>query len=99
MLGLLLLVVTASAAPGDSNDIPRQLDYQDYPEQRYKIVNSLLVTVIRYSLPLLVIIDHVLVSKNNDVIDLVLFILCLTSYNLAENVANDNDVTVTLCSS
>jgi hypothetical protein len=50
MLGLLLLVVvTASAAPGDSNDIPRQLDYQDYPEQRYSIV-SLLVTVIRYSL-------------------------------------------------
>ncbi len=55
MLGLLLLVVvTASAAPGDSNDIPRQLDYQDYPEQRYNIVISLLVTIIRYSLPLFV---------------------------------------------
>ncbi len=62
MLGLLLLVVvTASAAPGDSNDIPRQLDYQDYPEQRYNIVLSLLVTVIGYSIPLLVIIDHALV--------------------------------------
>jgi hypothetical protein len=49
MLGLLLLaVVTASAAPGDSNDIPRQLDYQDYPEQRYNIVISLFFTVIRY---------------------------------------------------
>jgi hypothetical protein len=55
MLGLLLLVVvTASAAPGDSNDIPRQLDYQDYPEQRYNIVISLLVTVNCYSLPLFV---------------------------------------------
>jgi hypothetical protein len=77
MLGLLLLVlvVTASAAPGDSNDIPRQLDYQDYPEQRYNIVISLLATVIRHSLPLLVIIDHVLVSTSNDVSnDLVLYI-------------------------
>jgi hypothetical protein len=50
MLGLLLLgvVVTASAAPGDSNDIPRQLDYQDYPEQRY-IQHSYFVTRYRYS--------------------------------------------------
>jgi hypothetical protein len=46
MLGLLLLVVTASAAPGDSNDIPRQLDYQDYSEQRYKNGISLFVTVL-----------------------------------------------------
>jgi hypothetical protein len=55
MLGLLLLVVvTASAAPGDSNDIPRQLDYQDYPDQRYNIAISLRVTLFatryRYSL-------------------------------------------------
>jgi hypothetical protein len=57
MLGLLLLVVvvTASAAPGDSNDIPRQLDYQDYPEQRYNIVISLFFSVIRYSIPLLLV--------------------------------------------
>jgi hypothetical protein len=57
MLGLLLLgaVVTASAAPGDSNDIPRQLDYQDYPEQRYTIVISLFFSVIRYSIPLLLV--------------------------------------------
>jgi hypothetical protein len=48
MLGLLLLVVvTASAAPGDSNDIPRQLDYQDYQDQRYPLPSSLLVTVTR----------------------------------------------------
>jgi len=36
MLGVVLLAVAASAvsaAPGDSNDIPRQLDYQDYPDQ------------------------------------------------------------------
>ncbi len=76
---LLLVVVTASAAPGDSNDIPRQLDYQDYPEQRYKIVISLLVIVIHYSLPLFVTryryslrllfgIDHVLASAINVVL-------------------------------
>jgi hypothetical protein len=73
MLGLLLLVVvTASAAPGDSNDIPRQLDYQDYPEQRYNIVISLLDTVIRNSVPLLVSIYLVLESTINDVLSVAL---------------------------
>ncbi len=49
-----------------------------FPRAEHKIVIPLLVPVIRFSLPFLVINDHVLES---------------TSYNLAETITNGDDVT------
>jgi hypothetical protein len=65
----------------------------------YKIVISLLVTSIRYSLLLLVSNAHVLESTSNDVMsnDLVLYILCISilSHNPVETGFYSNYVTVT----